>query len=271
MPPAFHGAGLSLQARTYGPDQELAWHIHERACLCMVLAGEVLEVDRRGERLCAPADVVYKPGSTPHRNRIGTGGARILSLELDAGRAAGLQEAGIPLGEPRQVRSGTAAALATRIWRELASPGPAAPLLAEGLALELLAEWTLAWLPAPDGSPPWLERARRRLADAPHRPHTLEELATEAGVHPMHLARVFRRSFGESVGEHLRRLRVERAARRLAETDLPLAEVALDSGFYDQSHLTRAFKRRTGTTPGAYRRSLARRRGGRRGRATDGS
>jgi AraC-like DNA-binding protein len=48
---------------------------------------------------------------------------------------------------------------------------------------------------------------------------------------------------------------VEEAARRLADTDQPLAEIALACGFCDQSHLTRTFRRRTGLTPGAWRRA----------------
>lgn len=43
----------------------------------------------------------------------------------------------------------------------------------------------------------------------------------------------------------------------LADPDLPLVEVALDSGFYDQSHLTNVFKRHTGLTPATFRRRVA--------------
>jgi AraC-like DNA-binding protein len=73
----------------------------------------------------------------------------------------------------------------------------------------------------------------------------------------VHFAAVFRRHYGCSVGEYLRRRRVHRARQRLAETDLPLAEIATEAGFADQSHLTRMFKRFVGLTPGQYRTFLA--------------
>jgi AraC family transcriptional regulator len=81
---------------------------------------------------------------------------------------------------------------------------------------------------------------------------TIRELAAIAGVHPIHLARVFRRSFACSPGEYLRRCRIEKL-RELLLRDLPLAEVALEAGFNDQSAMTTAFRRATGMTPHAFR------------------
>jgi AraC family transcriptional regulator len=94
---------------------------------------------------------------------------------------------------------------------------------------------------------------RERLHDGLDRSWSLGEIAQSAGVTADHLAREFRRHHGSSVGEYVRGLRVELACRRLAESDDPLAEIALAAGFYDQSHFTRTFKRRMGTTPAAFR------------------
>jgi AraC family transcriptional regulator len=72
------------------------------------------------------------------------------------------------------------------------------------------------------------------------------------------LARTFRRQRGESVGDCVRRLRVESARRLLEDGRQPLSEVALAAGFADQSHFTRVFRRLTGMTPGEYRRTRLR-------------
>jgi AraC family transcriptional regulator len=72
-------------------------------------------------------------------------------------------------------------------------------------------------------------------------------------VHPATLARAYRRRFGCSIGERVRALRVEHAARRLLETTEPLSTIAVGTGFYDQSHFTNAFRRQLGVTPAAYR------------------
>jgi AraC family transcriptional regulator len=76
-----------------------------------------------------------------------------------------------------------------------------------------------------------------------------------AGVPASHLARVFRRHHGCSVGAYLRRRRLARASGELTATDRPVAEVALRAGSYDQAHLATAFQRAFGMTPTEYRRT----------------
>jgi AraC-like DNA-binding protein len=82
----------------------------------------------------------------------------------------------------------------------------------------------------------------------------LAEIADAVGRHPVYLATSFRRAYGETIGDCVRRLRVERARRELEQSDAPIADVALTAGFANQSHLTRTFRKVTGMTPAAYRR-----------------
>lgn len=63
----------------------------------------------------------------------------------------------------------------------------------------------------------------------------------------------FRQTTGESPHQFVLRQRIQRAQCLLKERDMPLAHVALESGFANQSHLTQAFKRHLGLTPRAYR------------------
>jgi AraC family transcriptional regulator len=76
----------------------------------------------------------------------------------------------------------------------------------------------------------------------------------ETGCHPATLTRAFRRELGCTPGDYQRRLRVERAARLLRDTSMPLADVAAACGFCDQSHLARSFRHVLGCTPSDYRR-----------------
>ncbi|MDQ3816788.1 MAG: AraC family transcriptional regulator, partial [Acidobacteriota bacterium] len=101
--------------------------------------------------------------------------------------------------------------------------------------------------------PRWLRCAREFLHDNFSEPLVLEDVAKIAGVHTVHLARVFRQRFGCTVGVYLRRLRVEYACRQLSSTRLSLSEIAHAAGFSDQSHLTKTFKNFFGLTPSEYR------------------
>ena len=80
----------------------------------------------------------------------------------------------------------------------------------------------------------------------------LEEAARQLHVHPAHLVRAFSGAFGIAPHQYLMSRRVDRARRLLLDGGRP-GEVAVTTGFYDQSHLTRHFKRLVGVSPGRYR------------------
>ncbi len=101
--------------------------------------------------------------------------------------------------------------------------------------------------------PPWVLRARERLDDEATAAPSVATLAADADVHPVSLARAFRRAFGCSPTAYRRRLRVRAATGLLASTPLPAVEVALAAGFADQSHMCRDVRTELGTTPGRLR------------------
>ncbi|WP_328378552.1 AraC family transcriptional regulator [Streptomyces sp. NBC_00440] len=83
---------------------------------------------------------------------------------------------------------------------------------------------------------------------------TLQEAAAEVHAHPAHLVRAFSAAFGITPHQYLTSRRVDRARGLLLEGQQP-GEVAVATGFYDQSHLTRHFKRVVGIAPGRYARN----------------
>jgi AraC-like DNA-binding protein len=68
-----------------------------------------------------------------------------------------------------------------------------------------------------------------------------------------HLARAFREHYGCSIGEYVRRLRIEAACEELSRANKPLSAIAAAAGFYDQAHFTNVFKAHVGVTPGQFR------------------
>lgn len=81
---------------------------------------------------------------------------------------------------------------------------------------------------------------------------TLHEIADAVGLSVYHFIREFRKRVGMTPHAWLQHLRVIAAQRLLSEGN-PIADVAVATGFADQSHLTRVFRKTIGVTPGAFR------------------
>lgn len=81
----------------------------------------------------------------------------------------------------------------------------------------------------------------------------LENLASVAAFSRFHFHRVFRALIGESLKEHIRRLRLERAARKLKQQATPITEIAFEAGFETHESFTRAFGAMFGVSPSDYR------------------
>lgn len=98
-----------------------------------------------------------------------------------------------------------------------------------------------------------LRRAIEFMHDNCARELSLHEIADAAYLSQFHFTRLFKKLTGTTPHAYLASLRVERARRLLAETDLPLAEVGARIGYESQSHFTKVFREATGLTPRAFR------------------
>lgn len=250
-------AGLVFAESLYAPGFDIPVHYHARAFFYLVLEGSCEEASGQKISTCGPSTLVFHPVAEPHANRwIGSGG-RVLHVEMSQARADGIRQLAPAVDQRAEFQGGTVPWLAQRLYREYSRPDGASPLALEGLALEVLAETFRQKIPAPERTPPrWLVRACELLHDRLDQNLSLGDVAAAVRVHPVHLARTFRRHYGCSPGEYLRRLRVEFACHELARTDAPLTEIALAAGFSDQSHLTKTFRHFHGMTPGQYRRNM---------------
>jgi AraC family transcriptional regulator len=238
-------AGLELCELRRPPNLHLPSHSHADATVSIVLRGEGAETMAGTEYLCRWPTVLYRPPGVPHENRYGSSGARTFVIVVPPAAAP----QGLP-GRPL-AGSGLLTALAVVCYRAFRSEDPLLSIAAEELLLRLVEQEPPASVPG--AAPRWLATVEDRLrADMP--PPTLAELGALAGVHPVYLARAFRRHRGCSIGEFLRRQRLDVACRHLMTGDVPLSELSVLAGFCDQSHLTRRLKGATGVSPARLRR-----------------
>jgi len=245
--------GFVLQEARYEPGYRGAEHRHPRAYLGYVVAGDFMETCRGGRARYGHGSLHLHPSDDPHTGVVGAGGARCFSIMPGDPLARRLDSGAGDLRHqewPRHVAS-----LAGQCHRGFLARDGAWDLECEGAALELLAAVLRHQTPRESGAPRWLFIARDYLHAHAGGHVTLSELAALCRVHPVHLVRIFRSRLGVTPAEYVRHVRLEIACRALAESDLPIADVALEAGYSSQAHLTRAFRAHYGSTPARYRRA----------------
>src|SRR6516165_2506609 len=98
-----------------------------------------------------------------------------------------------------------------------------------------------------------LLRAKDRMDAASHEQWPVRRLARVSGVSEAHFARSFKQAFGVPPHRYLLTRRIERATALLRDTDLPITEIALHTGWESLGTFGRTFRDVTGESPGASR------------------
>jgi AraC family transcriptional regulator len=253
-------AGLILQDVIYSPGYAAPTHEHELPYFSLFVQGGCTEFHVRDREERGALSLILHPPGNVHSFRVYEVGLRCLNVKLDPAWLARFSQV-IDLPDlTREFTGGSITWLGTRLYREFWTDDAVSSLTIEALATEVLADAARRATPKAERRPPrWLRQAKELLHDQFAEPLSLDDVAAAVGVHPVHLARSFRQRYGSSVGEYLRRLRIDSACAALAGSDRPIGAIALDAGFSDQSHFSKAFRRLTGLSPAEYRKAHRRR------------
>lgn len=246
--------GFGVIETAYVPGMVLPWHEHEHANFCFVLAGGYQERYGTRSRTCEPGTFVVHPAGERHADVHGSAPVRLLTVEIDPRRLRAMPDAAAILRDSLDARGTAYERLSGSLEREFRNRDAASNLALEALVLEILAIG-MRGRDVERGAPPaWLQRLVAEVDAEPAAEHTMSSLAAKAGVHPTHLARMLRRHYGCSVGAYVRARRVRAACGALRAGTAPLAAIAADAGFADQSHFARVFRAVMGMSPSDYRR-----------------
>jgi AraC family transcriptional regulator len=248
-----HVSGFILEDIEYAPHASLPQHSHATAYISLLMQGRYRERVGRKTHHLQPDSILLHPAGETHSNEIARSGARIFCIEVTP---IGVQRLGVhnvDLSTHTEQRGGSAVRLGHRLYQQFRRP-EVSTLALEGLIFEVLAELLY---PEPAGGNsrefPWINKVLAFVHANYRDPVPLAKIAQAAGVHPVHLVRSFRRVQGHTLGEYVRRLRIEEACRKLVMTDLKITEVGLECGFSDHSHFARVFGRHVGTSPSRFR------------------
>lgn len=246
-------SALTLRETLHAPYSKIPVHAHDSASLCLTLTGQALEIIDGTRIITQPGGVITRAPGIKHSDQYGAVPHRSFMIELDDKWLETCRHFLRVFEGHRHFPGGPVSALALRIYRESRIKDSLAPVIVEGLMLEMLGHALRSLVKSPVRLPSWLTQARDLLHGRFNDSLSLIEIANTVGVHPTHLARTFKKHYRTTVGEYLRNLRLDWATRQLSETENSIAEIASAAGFYDQSHFSHLFKQHTGFTPAEFR------------------
>jgi len=232
------------------PPEGMTPHVHEDAHFVLALDGGYRSLARDpwtpAGGAFGPGALVWNPPGVEHADCFERPGGRFLSVSFDP-------PPGASRGHPARLRQGVGEAAARRLIGRIVGFAPGDEMGLEGLALDLASAVLSPAELDEDAAPDWLLRAHEILHDLADRPGLeVRDVAGTVGVHPVSLARRYRRHFGRSPAAAIRQARADRATAFL-KRGVDLAELAARAGYADQSHLTREFVTVYGLTPGRWR------------------
>ena len=273
-PSAFEGL---VAYRGVGVTHRYPPHWHDELHLCLYTAGSGYVGDRRGRRRVAAGDFLLTPPGEVHHNWVTEReGVTFRSLYVpvpilrDVARQVTGRDDETAAFSPHRTRDPGLSRAFLMLHRGLEQP--TMPLRRDGLLVEFLDRLVRARGSGAGSEPSAIaatgagvvtgrsagagsatvRRVREYLHDHLGEPVALADLSRVADLSPFHLHRVFRRATGLPPHGYLLMVRVNQA-RDLLRRGVPPAEVALHTGFFDQSHLTRHFHRLVGVTPARFR------------------
>jgi AraC family transcriptional regulator len=259
-PPAFYGE--LIRSRVAGPfavtesafrgGSTLPMHTHELPYFTFTLQGSYRERYGTKWRLCTPGTGVGHPALESHSQVFDR--EPVLLIRVAPHEELRERAGAIEVERPTQRSSALLERSAWQLHRELLCWDEYSETIVEELAHEL-AGHALRGADLNGGSRKRALRAELLIRSSLRRPMPASAIAAELGVSRATLYRDFKTVFGRSPGGYLRRARIDAAAGALRKSERPVAEIAAECGFYDQSHFDRCFRSALGLSPSEYRRN----------------
>ena len=240
--------GLIADVTSYfkGDNTDFA-HSHENSHISFILEGGNLEKRKNGEFERTPGQVMFFNSGEVHQSITKIFPSRNINLEIEPSflRDNSITESAI---NRAITKNPNAKFIMLKVYREISAGDKFSDSSIRMLLLNLIGS-------APKDTsrePAWVKTVSELLNDRWNEKLTLRDLAKATNIHPVTISKYFPKYFSCTLGEYLRKLKIEKSVYLIKATSLSLTEIAYECGFSDQSHFTRTFKKLTGFLPNIY-------------------
>jgi len=242
--------GMLASITTYDPTTfNDAMHYHDNAHFGFTIGGLCLE-KKKDTYQVLPGKITYYHAGEPHQAiKIIKPSLRInLEIENSFFEQYQISEHMVQLAADKNP---DAKFLMLRIYKELLINDAFTDASTQMLFLEMVAHNEA--LENNSKLPAWVKIVQHYIHDNLNIKITLDDLSQAAGIHPITVSKHFPRFFHCTLGEYIRKLKIEKSLTLIKSESLSLTDLAYECGFFDQSHFIKTFKQLAGFLPARYK------------------
>ncbi|TRX62024.1 helix-turn-helix transcriptional regulator [Fulvivirga sp. M361] len=241
-------SGFTLSRTDHSQNMNVPKHEHEHPYISLLLHGLYHEKSIVSEHDIETGSTLFRPKGFEHKNRIGSCNSFCFNIEIE--KELPDKKHYSKLSDYIQFEKHNLEILKIHYgFRNDFSDELLTIMVEENLHLLFQQQYAQNTL----SRTVWVNKIKKEVRLNPEKKYSIDEVSDSLCLHPNYFVRKFKSKTGCTFGEFLLRQRISRGIDLMLHSSKPLTEIAVESGFYDQSHFIRHFKHFFGTTPSRYR------------------
>ena len=238
--------GISVVETEYQQKVFEGWHSHNNAHITLFLRGGTSEKRKNSSTDVGPGSLLFYHSDELHMNHKTLFPSKNINIEVEENLLKDLQITEATIEKSIQNTTLTKF-LILKIFKE----SQVADTFSGDTINMLFAQLSQAntHLEKYEKAPFWVKSLNELLNDCWNENPNLQDLATVLNVNPITISKHFPKYFGCTLGEYMRRIKINRSLSLIESNENNLTEISFQCGFSDQSHFIRTFKNQTGFLP----------------------
>ena len=231
------------------------WHYHENPYLMFVLHGDMIDCNKKVKSLLPAGSLMFNNWQEQHYGVRHSPEATGFHVEFERSWFK-KNEINLDIFEGSQkIDDPQIKLLISKIYYEFLLSDDHSQLSTDLLLLQICDALSVKKSKSNNGIPSWVKKLKEILHyDCTN--ITLQSLSKEVGVHPVHISRAAPKYLSVSLGEYIRKIKLNKAISFLLDSNMSLTEIAYLSGFSDQSNFNHVFKCYYQVSPGYFRKRV---------------